>query len=242
MRRRTCRVGLGCWRAAYPPGTPSSPPRSGRCSRTVAMRWRPAPSRWSPCPSLEPFAGRGAIDVDGRADTARRKKRAPAVRAQHPMRADAAGFARRQGHHSAGAGRCRRSRRGDAVGGSSMTATSLWRGYLEHPDHELRRVKNRRSGPGFAAHIRRVQEDVSASIAGIGLQQGIETSQSNQEGLALGLQQGACGAAGMMLEFWRRPACAHVLLWTEVVVRNVSIVIDYSRLRKKDTSASPGRA
>jgi hypothetical protein len=115
-----------------------------------------------------------------------------------------------------------------------MTAT-LWRSYLEHPDHELRRVKNRRSGPGLAAHIRRVQEDVSASIAGIGLQLRIETSQSNQEGLALGVQQGASGAAGVMLDFSRRPACAHVFLRTAVAVRNVPIVIDHWRLRKKDT-------
>ena len=84
-----------------------------------------------------------------------------------------------------------------------MTATSLWRGYLEHPDHELRRAKNRRSGPEFAAHIRRVQEDVRASIAGIGLQRRIETSQSDQQGLTLGLQEGAREAAGVMSGFLR---------------------------------------
>ena len=84
-----------------------------------------------------------------------------------------------------------------------MAETSLWRRYLEHSDHELRRMKNRRSHPGLAAHIRRVQEDVRASIAGIGLQRRIETSQSDQQGLTLGLQRGTREAAGVMSGFLR---------------------------------------
>ena len=90
-----------------------------------------------------------------------------------------------------------------AVGGPSMAEPSLWRRYLEHPDHELRRMKNCRSLPGLAAQIGRVQEDVRAPVAGIGLQRRVETSQSDQQGLALGLQEAAREAAGVMSGFLR---------------------------------------